>query len=88
MSSAKTFVLYGRPACHLCDDMLLRLHEMLESGQVFEVEYIDIDARKELQALYGRRIPVLAEKKTGHEICQYHLDEPSFINFLSQDAVN
>lgn len=68
-----TLTVYGRPECHLCEEMLAGLQALLTQGFVFSVEYIDIDARDELRALYGKRIPVL--KVDGEELCQYFLDE-------------
>lgn len=60
--------LYGRAACHLCEEMAGALRAL---GVVF-VEY-DVDADPALAARYGRKVPVLTDS-TGHEICHARLD--------------
>lgn len=81
--ASRKLTLFGRPACHLCGDMLLQLQALQDAGKVFDVDYVDIDTRKELQALYGQRIPVLVDAKTGHEICHYHLDKDALLAVLT-----
>ena len=64
-------VVYGREHCHLCQDMVVMLHE-LQARLPFRLEVVDIDSNAELVARYGERVPVLAAD--GEEICHYHLD--------------
>ncbi len=63
--------LYGRPGCHLCEDMGAALEEFRDELG-FRLREIDIDGAPELSARFGALIPVLA--LDGQEICHYHLD--------------
>ena len=61
-------VLYGRQACHLCDDARAALQRM---GHPFEE--VDIEADDELLRRYLERIPVVA--LDGEELFDYFVDE-------------
>ena len=61
-------VLYGRQACHLCDDARAALQRM---GHPFEE--VDIEADDELLRRYLERIPVVA--LDGEELSDYFVDE-------------
>jgi glutaredoxin len=61
-------VLYGRPACHLCDDARAVLERI---GHPFEE--IDIEGDDELLARYLERIPVVA--LDGTELYDFFVDE-------------
>jgi glutaredoxin len=61
-------VLYGRPACHLCDDARAVLERI---GHPFEE--IDIEADDELLARYLERIPVVS--LDGTELYDFFVDE-------------
>lgn len=63
--------LYGRPYCHLCDDMLAAL-EATRGEFDFTVEVMDVDARPEWVDRYDELVPVLT--LAGEEICHYFLD--------------
>lgn len=63
--------LYGRPGCHLCDDMRAAL-EMWRSRHEYYLEEVDVDSTPELAERYGALIPVLV--RDGREICHYFLD--------------
>jgi thiol-disulfide isomerase/thioredoxin len=65
--------LYGRPYCHLCDEMVLALGSLRDELR-FSVEVFDVDADPDLESRYGDLVPVLTDE-TGIEICHYHLDE-------------
>lgn len=67
----KQLTLYGRPGCHLCDDMRAAL-EGLRPAYGFTLRVIDIDSDASLAERYGRLIPVLAD--ADREICHYFLD--------------
>lgn len=64
-------ILYGRPGCHLCDDMRAGLQDF-RSEFVFQVIELDIDRDPELARRYGSLIPVL--ELDGREVCHYYLD--------------
>jgi glutaredoxin len=61
-------VLYGRQACHLCDDARAALQRI---GHPFEE--VDIEADDELLRRYLERIPVVA--LDGEELFDYFVDE-------------
>jgi glutaredoxin len=61
-------VLYGRPACHLCDDARAVLERI---GHPFEE--IDIEGDEELLARYLERIPVVV--LDGTELYDFFVDE-------------
>ena len=65
------FVLYSRPGCHLCDEMLESLADITE-GHVVTIRTVDIDGDPDLKRRYGLRIPVLT--LSGEEICSARLD--------------
>jgi hypothetical protein len=51
-------VLYERPGCHLCEDMLAVVHQ-LASEFALDVRCIDVSSDPALEARYGTEIPVL-----------------------------
>ena len=61
-------VLYGRQACHLCDDARAALQRI---GHPFEE--VDIEADDELLRRYLERIPVVA--LDGEELYDFFVDE-------------
>ena len=67
----RELILYGRPGCHLCEDMRAALEEF-RPAYGFRLREIDIDCDPGLAARFGALIPVLA--LDGREICHYHLD--------------
>lgn len=73
--------LYSRPECHLCDDMLNALKKW-QTEFKFDIMVFNIDDDPELTARYAARIPLLAINDT--EICEYHFDEKSFLQFLKK----
>ena len=67
----RELLLYGRPGCHLCEDMGVAL-ETFRDELGFRLREIDIDCDPGLAARFGALIPVQA--LDGREICHYHLD--------------
>jgi hypothetical protein len=64
-------VLYHRPGCHLCEQMLAALY--VTYGDEIEISLVNVDSDPELKERYGIRIPVLA---AGDKvICEARLDE-------------
>jgi thiol-disulfide isomerase/thioredoxin len=51
-------VLYSRPGCHLCDDMLAVV-ESLAGEFPLRVRTVDVSRDPALEARYGTEIPVL-----------------------------
>jgi hypothetical protein len=64
-------VLYHRPACHLCEQMLAALY--FTYGDEIEISLVDVDSDPALKERYGLRIPVLAAGEKV--ICEVRLDE-------------
>ena len=65
------FVLYSRPGCGLCEEMLSELAALPEAG-AFEVDVRDVDADPAARVRYGHKIPVLLF--AGELVCHGHLD--------------
>jgi hypothetical protein len=64
-------VLYHRPGCHLCEQMLAALY--VTYGDEIEISLVNVDSDPSLKTRYGARIPVLA---AGDQvICEARLDE-------------
>ena len=51
--------LYGRPGCHLCDDALASLAEIVRGLNGVEVREIDIESDDRLFRRYLEKIPVI-----------------------------
>lgn len=66
------FTLISRGYCHLCDDMLGALKQLL-AGRAAIVDVLDVDADPDLLARYDELVPVLLDE-SGRELCHYHLD--------------
>ncbi|MDI6749325.1 MAG: glutaredoxin family protein [Rhodocyclaceae bacterium] len=79
--SKPILTLYGRPGCHLCDDMLAVLEDLRgEFG--FEIEVCDVDTDPGWRERFGSRIPVLMLGET--EICHFFLDPAALRAKLSR----
>lgn len=67
-----TLILYGRPECHLCDEMkAIVVPVARELGCT--LEQIDISGNPELEAQYGTEIPVLMVN--GRKAFKYRVSE-------------
>ncbi len=77
------FTVYARHGCHLCEDLLLQLHE-LQQAHGFLIRDIDIDADPQLVERYGTRVPVVTCGE--REICHYFLDQAAVMQVLSNQA--
>lgn len=65
-------VLYGRPACHLCDEMADEISLALR-GEAYQLRVEDVDSRTDWRQRFGLRIPVLT-LADGTELCEFRLD--------------
>ena len=68
-----TLTIYRRPGCHLCDDAELLLRDELairaRAGLApITVTRVDVTGHPDLEARYGRRIPVFAVAGTETEL--------------------
>ena len=83
MDQARQLIVYGREACHLCQDMILALRN-LQAQVSFDFQVVDIDSDPELAARYGDKIPVLLSPFTNQEICHYFLDLAALDDYLAK----
>jgi hypothetical protein len=65
------FLMYSRPGCGLCEEMLNAL-AALPAAQSFAVDVLDVDADHAAKVRYGHKIPVLLF--AGELVCHGHLD--------------
>jgi len=59
VSATTELELYGRPGCHLCDDALASLAEIVRGLNGVEVREIDIESDDRLFRRYLEKIPVV-----------------------------
>jgi hypothetical protein len=75
------WTVFTRTGCTLCEEMLTELAEVL--GQAAsQVAVVDIADDPELEARYGRRIPVLMADDDF--VCSYRLDLDRVRGYLKQ----
>lgn len=77
-------MVFVRDGCHLCEDMLEHLVEVLASDWQFTVETRDIDRDPELQQRYNHRVPVLTV--AGEELFDYFIDEIALKEALDRQS--
>ncbi|MGA9026508.1 MAG: glutaredoxin family protein [Steroidobacteraceae bacterium] len=71
MSVAAHFVLYSRPGCGLCEEMLGELGQLAAvRGMVIDVIHVDTDSTAKVR--FGHKIPVLLFN--GELVCHGRLD--------------
>ena len=80
MADAPQLILYGRHACHLCDEMQAQLQSLLQTGQIC-LELRDVDEREDWRRDYGPRVPLLMDK-SGYILGEYHLDGTALSDWL------
>lgn len=65
------FIVYGRPYCHLCDDLVAALRAHLGTREHL-LRVVDVDDDPALEAQFGEWVPVLFGG--GERLCHYHFD--------------
>jgi hypothetical protein len=65
------FLLYSRPGCGLCEELLAELAALPAAASV-PVDVIDVDADAAVRSRYGHKIPVLL--LDGELVCHGHLN--------------
>jgi hypothetical protein len=65
------FVLYSRPGCSLCDELLIELASMPAAAGI-PIDVLDVDQDQAARARYGHKIPVLL--LAGDLVCHGRLD--------------
>ena len=68
--------LYGRPGCHLCDQVRAEILELTGGGTEIELREVDIESDDRLFAAYLERIPVV--EVDGREVSELELDRDAF----------
>jgi len=63
-------LVYSRPGCHLCDELLEALLPLVRDQATVEVR--NVDDHPAWQARYSDRVPVV--ELDGKPVCQHHLD--------------
>ena len=71
MRAEMRFLLYSRPGCGLCEEMLSDLNGM-PSASGIPIDVIDVDLEPAARARYGHKIPVLLF--AGELVCHGRLD--------------
>ncbi|HEX3950818.1 MAG TPA: glutaredoxin family protein [Steroidobacteraceae bacterium] len=74
------FLLYSRPGCGLCEEMLSEL-AALPSAQGIAIDVVDVDREPAVRARYGHKIPVLL--LAGELLCHGRLDPEEVDKTLS-----
>ena len=74
------FLLYSRPGCGLCEEML---HDLaaLPSARGIPIDVVDVDLEPAAKARYGHKIPVLV--LAGELLCHGRLDPEEVDKTLS-----
>ena len=64
--------IYGKPGCHLCDEMKTLVHRVILDCDA-TMDEVDISADAELLARYGLEVPVLMID--GRKVAKYRITE-------------
>ncbi|MDA8225821.1 MAG: glutaredoxin family protein [Betaproteobacteria bacterium] len=75
-------IVYLRPYCHLCHDLIERLR-CWPTPHTLHIETIDIDSDPQLEARYNEWVPVLTDA-SHNEICHHFLDEAALTAYLAK----
>jgi hypothetical protein len=81
LNNRPQLVVYSRPWCHLCDDMITELRALPLAGD-FELQVIDVESDPQLEERYGLDIPVLMADRV--ELCRHRLNAPKVNEYLKQ----
>ncbi len=80
MAFTNELILYTRPGCHLCDQVVA----MLQAMKICCTPE-DIEKDPELERTYGLKIPVLYLPESGRELF-FPFDEDQLMQFLQGRA--
>jgi hypothetical protein len=72
-------IVYSRPGCHLCDEMMAVVHRVAQSVPL-AVEQIDISTDPRLEEQFGPDIPVLMVN--GKRAAKYRVAEKDLRRIL------
>ncbi len=76
------WVVYSRPECSLCEQMLADLAQRLPPDEAANVRVVDIANDPALERKYALRIPVLTAD--GEFVCAYRVDEARVAALLAE----
>lgn len=79
---ATHWAVYSREGCHLCEELLVDLAQLLGPVAAAQVAVIDVADDLELERKYGQRVPVLLAD--GEFVCAYRLDEARVRGYLAE----
>jgi hypothetical protein len=65
------FVLYSRPGCGLCEELLAELAQVPATRE-YPIDVLDVDADESARIRFGHKIPVLLF--AGELVCHGRLD--------------
>jgi Glutaredoxin-like domain (DUF836) len=74
------FVVYSRPGCGLCEELLAEL-AAVPAARAYPVDVIDVDADAGARVRYGHKIPVLMF--AGELVCHGRLDVEELLKALA-----
>jgi glutaredoxin len=76
--------IFGKPGCHLCDEMKAVVHRVLESHADLPLDEIDVSAEPALLDRYGLEVPVLLID--GTKVAKYRITEKELTRILDSRA--
>jgi hypothetical protein len=76
-------VLYSKPGCHLCDEMMTVVRRVIGKAGGATVREVDISLDAELYAAFGEEIPVLFVN--GRKAFKYRLTEEALRDRLKEE---
>lgn len=74
------FLLYSRPGCGLCEELLSEL-ALMPAAQTVPVDIVDVDSEAAARSRYGHKIPVLLLE--GEIVCHGRLDPEEVLKALA-----
>lgn len=74
------FVLYSRPGCGLCEELLAEL-AAVPAARAYPVDVVDVDTDAAARVRYGHKIPVLLF--AGELVCHGRLDVEEVLKALA-----
>ncbi len=71
MTAEPRFLLYSRPGCGLCEEMMIELQAQPAARNI-PIDIVDVDQDRAARARFGHKIPVLL--CNGELVCHGRLD--------------
>ncbi len=77
----RELTLYVREGCHLCEDFLVQLQNLLAGHTDTTLTLVDVDRDPQTASLFGLKVPLLVAPEG--ELCHYELDQVAVRVYLS-----